>query len=110
MLIKMFLSKVQNEKYKSIHPAFAIGVAITIAISISSVTFISFIRSDAFELVRLTHNTSQKTTDNIKLDDKSPMTIEDLNIIKDDSTKELELLNDDADFNSNNFSDASLGL
>ena len=110
MFNKMLTPFVQNKKDRSINPVFAIAVTILITIVISTITFLIFLRSESFDLVRLPHNYPVVNNDNLNIDVKNPLSVDELELIRSTSSKELNSLNDDADFSSNDLSDATLGL
>lgn len=99
-----------DKKSHSINPIGAVVGAIVVALLISAVNLVLFIRSDMYEKVKLIQNPEQVLDSDTILDTTSPLTSEQLNQIQKDISSEFELLRDDSDYSIYDISEISLGI
>jgi hypothetical protein len=97
-------------KSKSINPVMAVICAVLLALIISTINLVLFIRSDMYEKVRRIQNPEQVLTSDEILDTSSPITSDQLKVIKKDIDSQFEKLRDDKDFSIYDVSEATLGL
>jgi uncharacterized protein HemX len=94
------------------NPVFAIGVAITIALVLSGINLMVFLRSETVETVRLiqeqTANDSNSGFEGI--DTTTRPSEEDIDKIKNEITDYLDSISDQSDIQESQLSDQTLGL
>ena len=96
-----------------VNPILAIGLAILIAVIMSTACMLAYWHSDARRTVELIQNpvTSDSSVgDASALDTTSPVTTSDLDAVKEAISKDVIGLNPNYDFGANQLTDAALGL
>ena len=99
-----------TKKFKSTNPIMAVSFAIVLALIISAINLILFIRSDMYEKVKLIQNPVQVLPSEAILDTTSPLSVDELDMIKKGIDAQFSLLRDDNDFSIYDVSEISLGL
>ena len=93
------------------NPVIAIAVAILLALILSGLSLVSYLRSDTRKTVQLIQKPSSDSSDTISsIDTTSPLKASDLDTIQTDALKDLDSVSDTTDFSPNDLTDAALGL
>jgi len=98
------------KKNRSINPVSAVMLAIIVSLVVSTVNLLLFINSDMYQKVKLIQNPEQVLSSNEAIDESSPLSSEDLSVIKKDIAKQFELMRDDVDFTVYDISEVTLGM
>lgn len=105
-----YIDQPAAKKDGSINPVGAVLGAIAVALVISTVNLILFIRSDMYEKVKLIQNPEQVLSSDASLDTTSPLTTEKLLQIQKDINSQFDLLRDDKDYSVYDIAEVSLGI
>lgn len=108
--INKSVESVIGQKNKSINPITAVILAVMIALLISSVNLLLFVRSDMYEKVRLIQNPEQIIINDEAIDISSPLTVEELNDIKADIDKVFSTLKNEVDYPESDLSESIIGF
>lgn len=93
------------------NPVIAIAVAILLALILSGLSLVSYLRSDTRRVIQLIQKPSSDNTANVStIDTTSPLKSADLDTIQTDALKDLDGVSDTTDFSPNDLTDAALGL
>ncbi len=94
------------------NPVFAIGVAITIALVLSGINLVVFLRSETVETVRLIQEQTANDSDSgfEGIDTTTRPSEEDIETIKNEITDYLNSISDQSDIQESRLSDQTLGL
>lgn len=99
-----------NIKPKGITTAGAITYAILISVIVTFFNLLMFLQSDMHEKVKLIQNPDQQTTDISDIDMSSPITADQLQLIKNDIDDKFDILKDEQDYSVYDISESTLGL
>lgn len=99
-----------TKKSRSINPVTAVLIAIVISLVVSAVNLLLFINSDMYQKVKLIQNPEQVLSSTEAIDESSPLSTGDLSTIREDISKQFELMREDVDFNVYDVSEVTLGM
>lgn len=99
-----------TKKSRSINPVTAVLIAIVISLVVSAVNLLLFINSDMYQKVKLIQNPAQVLSSTEAIDESSPLSTGDLSTIREDISKQFELMREDVDFNVYDVSEVTLGM